>query len=359
MQTQKWTVEKAEQWYNSVPWLIGCNFIPSTAINALEMWQAESFDSDTIHRELGWAAGLGFNAVRVFLHDLLWLQDPAGFKVRIDHFLEIAYQHGIRTMFVLFDDCWHDHPRLGKQPEPTPGVHNSGWVKSPGTRALKDSAQWDRLEGYVVDIVGTFGQDERVVAWDIYNEPGNNFLTALSLPILLRTGAVVSRLVQHYLAPDKSAVLLKRAFSWARTAQPIQPLTCGLWYLTENISARLNPLSVELSDVISFHSYFDLAATEKVAAKIPRSGRPILCTEYLARKSGSTFETHLPYFKKEKIGCFNWGLVNGKTQTIYAWDEHGVSGEEPALWYHDILRVDGTCYRAEEGKVIREVIKGK
>lgn len=358
MQAQKWTIEKAEQWYKNQPWFVGCNFIPSTAINALEMWQAETFDPDTICRELGWASDLGFNTVRVYLHDLLWLQDPTGFKGRIDRFLDLAKQSGIRTMFVFFDDCWHDHPRLGKQPAPRPGVHNSGWVKSPGTSVLKDPGQWDRLEGYVTDIVGTFGRDERVVAWDIYNEPGNNFLISLNLPVLLRVRSVMSQLALHFLAPARSAVLLKKAFDWARAAQPYQPLTCGLWYLSKDIPGRLSQLSMELSDVVSFHSYFDLAATEKIVSGLRGSGRPLLCTEYLARRSGSKFETHLPYFKKEKIGCFNWGLVSGKTQTMYAWDDNIPSGEEPPLWYHDILRTDGTCYRAEEGETIRRVIKG-
>ena len=97
------------------PWSFGCNFIPSTAINQLEMWQADTFDPETIDRELGWAAGIGMNLVRVYLHDLLWLDDKNGFLERMERFLEIASSHGIKAMFVFFDDCWRDEFKSGKQ----------------------------------------------------------------------------------------------------------------------------------------------------------------------------------------------------------------------------------------------------
>jgi hypothetical protein len=353
MSPERWTTEKADAWYARQPWLVGCNFIPSTAINQLEMWQAETFDPQTITHELGWAAGLGFNAARVYLHDLPWLQDAAGFKRRIQQYLEIAAGQGIKTAFVLFDDCWHDHPRLGRQPTPRPGMHNSGWVKSPGSETVRNRTAWGRLEAYVQDILGTFGSDERVLLWDLYNEPGNNFLVALNQPKLLRALQLLSQLGAHRLLPIPSAPLLRAAFTWARATQPSQPLTAGLWYLREKLEGRLNPLLLELSDVITFHSYFPLPVTARLVTQLQATGRPLICSEYLARGSGCTFETHLPFFKEGKIGCFNWGLVSGKTQTMYSWEDYYPTGEEPPLWYHDILRKDGTPYKAEEAEFIR------
>jgi len=170
MSKSRWDEDRAERWYADQPWLVGCNFTPSTAINQLEMWQAETFDPETIDRELGWAAKLGFNSMRVFLHDLVWEADADAFKDRIDRFLAIAAGHGISTMLVLFDDCWFP-PRAGAQPSPVPGVHNPGWAQSPGHRVVKDREQWGRLEAYVRDIVGAFAEDERVCVWDLYNEP--------------------------------------------------------------------------------------------------------------------------------------------------------------------------------------------
>jgi hypothetical protein len=357
MVSDLWSVERAAKWYSSLPWLVGCNFIPSTAINQLEMWQAETFDPATIARELKWAGNLGFNLVRVYLHDLLWWQDAAGFKDRIRHFLDLAQDNGIRTIFVLFDDCWHDAPRPGKQPEPQPGVHNSGWVKSPGTMVQNDPSGWARLQDYVTDIVSTFGSDDRVLVWDVYNEPGNNFLLSLNLPLIPRYAAILIQLGRQFIFPSKTEKLLRCAFAWARATGPQQPLSSGLWYLQENLEARLDPVVLELNDIISFHSYFNLDSTTRIVDRLKISGRPIICTEYLARSAGSNFETHLPYFKGNNIGCLNWGLVSGKTQTMYSWQDHYPSGEEPPLWFHDILRSDGAPYDPREIEFIRDMLR--
>ena len=354
-EVQKWSIEKANGWYENLPWLVGCNFIPSNAINQLEMWQADTFDPKTIDQELGWASNIGFNSMRVYLHDLLWLQDAVGFKERIHRYLDIADRHDIRTMFVLFDDCWHDNPKLGKQPEPKPGIHNSGWVKGPGTIIIKNPSEWTRLEDYVVDILSTFGSDDRVVIWDLYNEPGNNILIPVSKPSVQRNLKILRQLATHFFLPNPTAPLLKKAFNWARAAQPSQPLTTGLWYMREKLESKMNAKALELSDIVTFHSYFDLDTTMRLVAKLRQTNRPLICTEYLARGAGCQFETHLPYFKEQKISCYNWGLVSGKTQTMYSWADYYPSGEEPPLWFHDILRGDGTPYLQEETALIRKL----
>jgi len=69
---QQWRASAARDWYSEQGWLVGSNYIPATAINQLEMWQADTFDPQRIDLELGWAEGLGMNTMRVFLHDLLW-----------------------------------------------------------------------------------------------------------------------------------------------------------------------------------------------------------------------------------------------------------------------------------------------
>ena len=147
--SQRWSEERANNWYQQQPWLVGSNFNPADAINELEMWQAATFDPQEIDKELGWAQSLGMNTMRVFLHDLLWQQDAAGFKQRLDTFLTISAKHKIRPIFVLFDSCWDPFPKLGTQRAPRPGVHNSGWMQSPGAAALQDPAQYPRLKEYV------------------------------------------------------------------------------------------------------------------------------------------------------------------------------------------------------------------
>lgn len=190
--------------------------MPADAINQLEMWQEATFDPAEIDRELGWAQDLGMNSMRVFLHDLLWQQDAAGFKRRIGKFLDIAARHGIRPIFVLFDSVWDPDPHLGPQRPPIPGVHNSGWVQGPGKAALEDPKQYARLEAYVRNIVGSFGQDQRVLAWDVWNEPKYD--------------------------EERVVLLLGRVFTWARDANPSQPLTSGLYGEAGSLTEKLNAI---------------------------------------------------------------------------------------------------------------------
>lgn len=333
-----WSSERANEWYERLPWLVGCNFIPSNAVNQLEMWQNETFDPETIDRELGWAELLGFDTVRVFLHDLLWEEDPAGFAARIGAFLELARRHGITVLFVLFDDCWNDGAALGPQPPPVPGRHNSRWLQSPGHAVIASGSALERLEAYVKGIVGAFGSDDRVLAWDLYNEPTNGLP-----PPWVREADAQRRRAE---ALPRHLELLDLAFAWARAVRPEQPLTAGLWSPDRELNARL----VALSDIVSFHCYEGPERLETLIGRLRRHGRPVICTEYMARPLGSTFRGCLPVFSRERVGCYNWGLVNGKTQTHIAW-----SGEAE-VWFHDVFRADGSPYDAGEVAFIRETI---
>ena len=325
----RWSVEKANQWYSRQPWLVGANFIPSTAINQLEMWQAETFDPVTIDRELGYGEKIGMNTMRVFLHNLPYEQDAAGYTQRIEEYLTIADRHHIKTIFVLFDSCWNDNPKLGKQPAPKPGIHNSGWVRAPGTRRLFDSRTWDGLEKYTTNILKTFGSDPRVLAWDLFNEPSNS----------------------GYL--DAAVPLLRATFIWARAANPQQPLTVGYW----NDHPLSNQVISDNSDVVTFHNYDTADKLEAQIGELQKMQRPLICTEYMARTRGSLFETSLPVFKKYRVGAINWGLVKGKTNTIFAWDKPMPNVAEPAVWFHDIFRPDGTVFSQKEIDFIKAITK--
>lgn len=321
-----WSVEKANEWYARQPWLVGCNFIPSHAINQLEMWQAETFDPGAIERELGWAADIGFNTVRTFLHDLAWDADADGFKRRIDLFLDIASRHGIRPILVFFDDCWNGDPRIGSQPTPKPGVHNSGWVQSPGIAVVnQDASAWGRLETYVTDILRAFADDRRILLWDLYNEPGNS-----------QNG-------------EKSLPFLKSVFQWARAVAPSQPLTAGVWFENE----PLNDFQLEASDVITFHNYRMPSELETTIAELKSHKRPLICTEWMARSCGSLVSTNLPIFARENVGCINWGLVSGKTNTIYPWQDLAIVAN-PEMWFHDLFHADGTPYDQSETDLFRQ-----
>ena len=343
----RWSEKYAKDWYAKQPWLVGSNYIPADAINELEMWQADTFDAPRIDKELGWAESIGFNTMRVFLHDLLWQQDPAGFKKRIDTFLSIAAKHHIRPLFVLFDSCWDPNPQLGKQREPRPGVHNSGWLQSPGAEALRDPAQYPRLEAYVKGVVGEFAKDKRVLGWDIWNEPDNT-----------NGGSYKEGEPENKVA--LVTALLPKAFDWARSAGPTQPLTSGFWHGDWSSPEKLGDagkIQLEKSDVISFHNYDKGEEFEKRIQWLQQYHRPIICTEYMARGNGSTFQGSLPIAKKYNVGAINWGLVAGKTQTYLPWDswQRPYTDREPSVWFHEVFRTDGQPYSAEEVTLIKQL----
>lgn len=324
----KWTAGQAQAWSTGHGWLRGCNFNPSTAINQLETWQAETFDTATINRELGWAEDIGMNCMRVYLHHVAWETDKDGFKDRMNQYLTIADKHGIKTIFVFFDDCWNATYQAGKQPDPKPGVHNSGWVRDPGDLLFQDSTLINVLEAYVKDVLTTFKDDQRIVIWDLYNEPGNSGYGNKSMP------------------------LLQKVFQWGWEVRPSQPLSAGLWSLP---LSDLSKFQVENSDIITYHNYEGPEKHQAAIDTLKRYGRPLVCTEYMARRNNSLFRNIMPMLKENNIGAINWGLVAGKSNTKYAWGEPIPDGSEPPLWFHEIFRPDGTPYKQEEVDLIKSL----
>lgn len=325
---QVWSAGKANEWYAKQPWIVGANFLPSTAINQLEMWQKETFDTATISRELGWASAVGYNTMRVYLHHIAWEADSTGFLDRMNTFLGIADSKKIKALFVFFDDCWNKEAKAGIQPAPKPGVHNSGWVQDPGDPAHKDSTLFPQLQRYVVSVVTRFANDPRILLWDLYNEPGNSGKKETSLP------------------------LLQNVFQWARSAHPSQPVSAGLWAWDFE---KLNQFQLENSDVITYHDYEDENMHRRVVELLKVYGKPLICTEYMARTRNSLFSTVLPMLKQKNVGAINWGLVAGKSNTIYAWDTPVPDGSEPTVWFHDVFRKDGTPYKKEETDLIKKL----
>ncbi len=340
----RWSERKANDWYRRQPWLVGANYVPASAINQLEMWQADTFDPRAIDREFAWAEQAGFNTMRVFLHNLLWQQDAKGFLQRMDQFLGIAARHHIRIAFVLFDSVWDPNPKLGRQRDPRPRVHNSGWMQAPGRELLSHPERWDaELKPYVTGVISQFRDDRRVLMWDLMNEPDNSD----GPPKDLANKA------------EAALQLLTRTWAWARAARPSQPLTSGVWDGDWSNDAKLSAMQrfqLDNSDVITFHNYGPLPAMQQSVASLERFHRPILCTEYMARTRGSTFQAILPFLHEKRIAAYNWGLVSGKTNTIYPWDSWQKQyTSEPSPWFHDVFRPDGTPYDPAEVALIRRL----
>lgn len=344
--SHRWTEKQANDWYAHQAWLVGANYIPSDAINEMEMFQPATFDPALIDKELGMAESIGMNTMRVFLQDQLWLSDPKGMQERLNQFLDIAARHHIKPLFVLFDSCWEPNPHLGPQHPPIPGVHNSGWVQSPGLKRLMDPGVEPQLKAYVQGVVGAFANDDRILGWDIWNEPNN-------------AGRDLPKNVPEKI--KRVNELLPKAFAWARAMHPTQPLTSGVWGngnwsdpAKENETTKIQ---LAESDFISFHNY---SWPEDFAARIhelQELHRPIVCTEYMARGNGSLFDLDLPIARREHVGAMNWGFVAGKTQTYLPWDswQRPYVDHPPTVWFHDIFKQDDTPYRQHEVDLIREL----
>lgn len=351
---ERWTQEKAWQWYDGQPWLVGTNFNPSTSVNQLEFWQEDTFDPTTLDRELKWSSELGMNLHRVFLHNLLWKQDSVGFLNRMDQYLSIADKYHIKTMFVLLDDVWYPLPKLGKQPEPVPHLHNSGWVQAPGAEILGDTTRHKELKGYIKGVLSKFGNDDRVLVWDLYNEPDN---------VSGQQGRKELEVLEKH---KYSLALLRKVVQWSREVNPKQPLTTGIWKgnidhwgILDSLPA-LDRYMIENSDVISFHAYDgNMDDIRKKITNLKTYKRPLLCTEYVARGVGNTFEAVMPILKENKVAALNWGFVSGKTNTIYPWKSwDSTYTSEPKVWHHDILRPDGTPFSKDEVQFIRQITAG-
>lgn len=343
--SDRWSQEKANTWYAQQPWLVGANFVPSDAINQLEMFQAATFNPALNDKELGMAESIGMNTMRVFLQDQLWAQDPEGFRQRLDTFLNIAAKHHIRPLLVLFDSCWETDPHLGPQHPPIPGVHNSGWVQSPGKQRLLDPAYEPQLKSYVQGVVGAFAKDNRILGWDVWNEPDN------------RGGDREKDVAAKVTRVDE---LLPKAFAWARSMHPVQPLTSGVWtgdWMHPKAESATTKIQLAESDVISFHSYDWPEVFEARIKGLLSLHRPVFCTEYMARGNGSTFDTILPIAKQYHVAAINWGFVAGKTQTYLPWDswQRPYVLTQPAVWFHEVFRQDDTPYRQREVDLIREL----
>ncbi len=351
----RWSEERAWDWKEENGWMVGTNFNPSTSINQLEFWQENTYDAETIERELEWSAELGMNLHRVYLHNLLWDQDSLGLLKRIENYLKIADSNDIKTLFVLLDDCWHPLPKLGKQPDPIPFVHNSQWVQAPGAYILGDSLRHIEVKNYIKGIVTHFADDQRVIGWDLYNEPGN-------------LNAGVPGYDEFEVKENKDIYtlsLLKKAFKWVREVNPSQPITTSVWKADgkDKNWSKLDSLSdlsrftILNSDIISFHTYGNIDEMRLRINQLKKYNRPILCTEYLARGQGSTFQAMLPLLKEEQVSAINWGFVAGKTNTLFPWSSWEEEFDSlPKIWHHDIFLPDKTPYDQNEIDFLKEIL---
>ena len=331
--SQRWSAEHAWKWYDSQPWLCGFNYVPASSISYTEMWMGYAFDPKSLDGELALAQNIGFNCARAVLSYVVWEAEPKAFKQRFEEFLSLCEPRGIKVMPCFFDDCVFGpiaDPTFGRQPDVVAGWYANAWTPSPGHRRVRDPQARAGLERYVKDVMAAHRNDRRILAWDLYNEPGNSGMGNDSLP------------------------LLEDVFRWAREINPAQPLTSGLWGGGEQITSFLRAQS----DIITFHNYGPAHELSRNIRDLKKTGRPLICSEWMNRPKGSTAEACLPIFREQRVGALSWGLVNGKTQTHLPW-RHRPGDPEPKLWQHDLFHSDHTPYDAGELEVFRQNIRQK
>lgn len=213
-----------------------------------------------------------------------------------------------------------------------------------------DKTLWGEVETYIRDIISTYKNDPRIVIWDLYNEPTNRM-------IFTNEGEFAYDEEMEVFSHD----LMVKAFEWARDENPSQPLTVGAWH-APSILDRSLPIfehptdrkALELSDIITFHAYLPIDLFHKAVEIVEAYNRPMMCTEWLARHAESHLHEQLPIFKQKTIGCYQWGLVKGKTQTHLPWPEIKRNDTDYASrWFHDLLDEQGQPYDPSEVQLIK------
>lgn len=321
----QWPKEKAWEWYDANPWYCGVNYIPAYALNYTAMWDKTTFNAKAIDKELALMSETGMNCVRVVLQYAVWEDDAKYFKRVFKKFLALCDKHNLKVMPIFFDDCVfgvNTDPKIGDQGEPLKGWYAWAWSPSPGRSMVYDERTHYKLEKFVKDIMTTFRDDNRIMLWDLYNEP------------------------------SASWTLLRSVFRWAREVNPAQPISSGMW----NGDAALDTFLAENSDIITFHCYSNREGTRSTIERINAYGRPVICTEWMNRVQDSRIENCLDLFVESNDGCILWGLVNGKTQTELPWGYRPEMGEYTGPWQHDLYHGDHTPYDRHEIELLRQAI---
>ena len=351
---EKWSKEKANEWYKSLPWLRGSNFIGSDCANRFDMWQ--SYDSEkhleTADRELALAKDIGFNTIRIWLIFEAWLGEPEFFMDILEKYIALADKHGQYVMPVLTSE--EDLPRgefsdfvpkkIGKQ-DYALGYHQGRFPLSEEEKQKKEYhyAQSpilrDKFWEMIKNVVTKYAHDKRIVCWNVYNEPGIT-LGQDSIPIL------------------------ETMFETVRACDPEQPVTADVWRspLNDKLRSPEEERALELSDIISFHSYSKLPKFCNTVDQLRMYGRPMICTEWLHRINHNNVYDIYPLMYMLGIGNLCWGFVVGKTQTNEPWDVMWEQYYDPECqvdydftkWQHDLFRPNLRPYDPHEIEIIKQ-----
>ncbi len=354
--TERWSVQKAQAWYEAQPWIRGYNTYPSNCVNRIAMWQKYNHEAviKQARYEFQLARDTGFNAVRMFIQFEVWLYEHDSFMANLEEYIAAAAEFGQKIMFVIGNDCsvpkdfynvtfgeqkidWGYHSGICR------GQHSGTHGNNAGYLLCDEPEMAEKFLAMVEEFAVTYGQDERVQIWDVWNEIGNSKRGMMSVPLM-----------------EKCCEIL-------RAHDVIQPLTVSIWSLWpghEPLCTEAEMRGVELSDVLSFHSYNSFQTMIKTIEIIrERFGdRPLLNTEWLNRIRHNNVDELFPLFYLENIGSYHWGLMQGFSQTYEPWGGFFAKIDDPDYYgpedltklQHDLYRFNGHPYIAKEVAIIKE-----
>lgn len=351
---RQWTCEEANAWYAEYPWIRGCNFIGSDCANRRDMWQSYKNDERmaTADRELALAEKTGFNTVRLIMDFDVWLQERESYMEILEKYIALCAAHGQSVMLTLTAEAQLPRGDFADFKPKTLGEQNyalgyhQGRGPLPPEEAAKAPYHWlenpalkDKFLTMIRDIVGRYAHDGRVIVWNVYNEPG----------ITIR---------------ERSIPLLNMIFETVRSLDPDQPLAADIWrgidFNTGLPKTAEERLSLELSDIISYHSYTTFPQMVLLIEALKKFNRPLFCTEWLNRINHSNVKELYPLFHIENIANYCWGFVVGKTQTNEPWENLWKQYYDPnkhvdydfTVWQHDLFRANLRPYDPKETELI-------
>lgn len=351
----KWSRDKAWEWYNSRPWIRGFNGYPSNCANKVAIWQ--EYNHDEVERQIEYEFDLakktGFNAVRAILSFEVWLYQHDSFMNNLERYLALASKYGIGVMIVLGNDCLVPKElyafKLGEQKVDW-GYHSglkrgqhAGCHTTHGY-ALHDEPEYaEKFIQMVNEISAKYAKDERILIWDVWNEPGNSMRGDLSLEIM------------------------EKSFAAIRSHGNIQPATAGAYRYASHgqfrVDAKIELRALELSDIVSFHCYQPVDDLVGIIEALREDyGRPIINSEWLNRIFENSIHRIMPIFYLENIGSFHWGLIQGYSQTYEpVLPIYDMADADPKydtrLWMHDLYHFNGRPYDKSEIELIQTLSK--
>jgi hypothetical protein len=353
----KWSKEKAWDWYNSRPWIRGFNYISSDSVNYIEQFQSyeHSHKSETFDREFALAQEWGFNSQRTLFPIECYIEEHDTFVKIVDEYLDVSAKYGLSVMPFFGNDCtvrkeFFKYKKLGPQPvdwgyhggiKRSPHVAKN--IPEPGYSLIDEEYYVDMYLKMIKEFVTRYKNDERIVIWNIFNEIGNGLRGMMSVPVM------------------------EKFFEAARSCEPSQPLTADAWTVDRIREPHIKEQemrAIELSDIVSYHDYRGFDSSVQIIDVLKKFGRPMINTEWLHRMQGNFVQTHLPLFYLEKIGIYNWGWVVGKSQTHEPWEALWTAFEEGrgnhldfTKWQHDLVRPNLRPYDPKEKRIFQKYFK--